>query len=81
MDVYSFWFQSQELFLPEFRIRIRFIFRSLTRNRVCIRVESWIRFRILNKIQDLKRHKMEPWRAVYAHNKGMEAQNGALEGL
>jgi hypothetical protein len=24
---------------------------------------------------------MEPWRAVDAHNGGLEAQNGALEGL
>ncbi len=25
--------------------------------------------------------KIEPWRAVNAHNGGLEAQNGALEGL
>ncbi len=39
---------------------------------------SWILIRIEVKIQKLK---METWRAVAAHNEGLEAQNGPLEGL
>jgi hypothetical protein len=38
-------------------------------------VKSWIRIRIKNKIQELEGHNMEPWRAVYAHNGGVEASN------
>ncbi len=33
------------------------------------------------KIQELQRPKMEPWRVANAHNVGVKAQNGALEGL
>jgi hypothetical protein len=44
-----------------------------------------IRIRIFGevKIQMLYRYrlKMEPWRAVNAYNGGVEAQNGAVEGL
>ncbi len=50
--------------------------------RILIRVDihyfvSWIRIQIRNKvkIQELHRQKMEPWRAVDAHNGGEEAQN------
>ncbi len=53
------------------RIRIRFIFGSLIR----IRVKSWIQIRIKNRIQQLERQNMELWRAVYAHNGGVEASN------
>ncbi len=37
--------------------------------------------RIEVKIQELKRLKMEPWRAVHTNNEGPEAQNWALDGL
>jgi hypothetical protein len=46
-------------------------------------VKSWIRIRIgmKVKVQKLSRYRIEPWRAVYAHNGDLEAQNGELEGL
>jgi hypothetical protein len=37
-----------------------------------------IRIRIKGKIQDFSRIKMEPWRAVDAHNGCVEAQNRGL---
>jgi hypothetical protein len=40
--------------------------------------ESRIRIRIKVKIQELRRLKMEPWRAVDAHNGDMETQNGVV---
>jgi hypothetical protein len=45
--------------------------------------ESWIRIRIRTKVKlkKLKRPKIEPLRAVDAHNGGLEAQTGAREGL
>ncbi len=57
------------------RIRIRIIWGSWIRTR--IRVKSWIRIRTKVKIQELLR----PNEAADAHNGGVEAQNGALEGL
>ena len=39
------------------------------------------RIRIKVNIHELNRHKMEPWRAVDANNGGVDAQNGAVEGL
>jgi hypothetical protein len=33
------------------------------------------------KIQKLERLKIDPWRAMDAHNEDLETQNGALEGL
>jgi hypothetical protein len=50
---------------------------------ISIRVKSCIRIRIGTKVkvQKLKRLKIELWRAVDAHNGGLEAQNEALEGL
>ncbi len=46
---------------------------------------SWIRIRI-NRIRihikaKIQRLKIEPWRAVDAHNGGLEDENRALEGL
>ncbi len=49
------------------------------RIRIGIRVKSWIRIRIKSEIQKLYRPKIEPWRAVDAHNGGLEAQYEALE--
>jgi hypothetical protein len=51
--------------------------------RICITVKSWIRIRISIKvkIQKLYRLKIEPRMAVDAHNRDLEAENGALEGL
>jgi hypothetical protein len=45
--------------------------------------KSWIRIRIRikDRIQKLKRLKIEPWRAVDAHKRGLEARNGALDGI
>jgi hypothetical protein len=34
-----------------------------------------------HQIQELRRLKTEPWRAVDAHNGGVEAQNGVVEDL
>ncbi len=51
------------------------------RIRICIVLGSWIRIRIRVKIQELKRLKIEPWRAVDAHNVGVEDKNGALEAV
>jgi hypothetical protein len=45
------------------QIRIRIIFES------CIRIRNKV------KIQQLYGLKIEPWRAVYAHNEGLEAQS------
>ncbi len=41
-----------------------------------LRVKSWIRISIRVKIQNLKRLKMEPWRAVNAH---VDAYGGGFE--
>jgi hypothetical protein len=60
------------------RIRIRIIHGSGIRIR--IRVKSWIRIRNKVKIQKLLRLIIQPWRAVDAHNRGLETLNGALEG-
>jgi hypothetical protein len=49
--------------------------------RIRLRMKSWIPIRIKVKIQKLQRLKKEPWRVVDAHNEGMVAINGALEGL
>ncbi len=60
------------------RIRIRmdsYHFGS----RIRIKFESWIR--IVLKIQKLFKLNMELWRAVDANSGGVEAQNGAVEGL
>jgi hypothetical protein len=38
--------------------------------RISIRAKSWIRVLIQVNIQELYRLKMEPWRAVDAHNRG-----------
>jgi hypothetical protein len=54
-------------------------------SKIYISVKSWIRNRIHIEVKtrDLERLrlKMEPWRAVNAHNGGVEAHNSALEGL
>ncbi len=42
--------------------------------------KSWIQIRIKGKVQKPWRFK-GPWRVVYAHNRCVETQNGALEGL
>ncbi len=63
---------------PRFRIRIHIILGSLIRIRIRTKAKNLIRIRNKFKAQELK---MEPWRAVNAHNGGMEAQNGAVEGL
>ncbi len=57
--------------------------KSRIRVRVHSKVKCRIRIRIQVEIQDLWRFKlqMESWRAVAAHNGGVEAQNGAVEGL
>jgi hypothetical protein len=62
-------------------IRIRNIFGSQIWIRIRIRVKNRIQIRITVEIQELWRLNMEPWRAVDAHNGGVEAQNGALEDL
>ncbi len=49
------------------------------RIRIRIRVKKWIRIRI--KSRKSERLKKEPWRAVEAHNGGLETQNGVLDGL
>ncbi len=49
--------------------------------RIRMRVKGWIRIRIKVKIEKLERLRIEPWRVVDAHNRGLEAQIGALEGL
>ncbi len=46
-----------------------------------IRVKRWIRIRIKDNIQGLYRLKIEPLRDVDTNNGGVEAQNGALDGL
>jgi hypothetical protein len=48
-------------------------------SRIRIKFESWIR--IVLKIQKLFKLNMELWRAVDANSGGVEAQNGAVEGL
>jgi hypothetical protein len=63
-------FSSDPILGSRIRIRIR--------DR--IRVKSWIRIRMKVKIQELKRLKMEPWRAA-EHNGVVEALNGPVEGL
>jgi hypothetical protein len=40
-------------------------------------MKRWIQVRIKVTVQELKRLKMEPWRAVDAHNGGAETHNGA----
>jgi hypothetical protein len=49
--------------------------------RIRIRVKSRIRNRIKVEIQELQRLKMKPCRAVDTQNRGVAAQNGALEDL
>jgi hypothetical protein len=49
--------------------------------RIRINLGYWIRIRISVKFQELYKLKMEPSRAVDAHNGGVEVQNKALEGL
>jgi hypothetical protein len=61
----------------------RYCIRQVT-YRYCIRQgcgseSAWIRNKV--KIWELQRLTMEPWRAVGSHSGGVEAQNGALEGL
>ncbi len=62
---------------PRFRIRIHIILGSWIRIWIRTRAKNWIRIHNF-KLQELK---MEPWRAVNAHNGGVEALNGAVEGL
>ncbi len=51
-------------------------------SRIRVKVESRIRIRIKIKIQEpWKLKKMELWRVVNTSNGGVEAQNGAVEGL
>jgi hypothetical protein len=40
-------------------------------------MKRWIQIRIKVTIPELKRLKIEPWKAVDAHNGGVEAPNGA----
>ncbi len=47
--------------------------------RIRIRVKCWLWIRIV-KIQELKRFKTKPWRAVDVHNGCVEAQNGPVIG-
>jgi hypothetical protein len=49
--------------------------------RIRIEVKRRIRIRIKVKINDLQRFIMESWKAVKVQNGGVEAQNGAIEGL
>jgi hypothetical protein len=58
--------------------RIRNIFGSWIHIQISNREKSWTRIRIKFKILKIYRHKIEPWRAVDAHNGGLEAQNEAL---
>jgi hypothetical protein len=58
---------------------IRIIFENLIRIR--IRIKGWMRIRIKVKIQKQHGFKIEPWRAMYAHNGDLEAENGSLEDL
>jgi hypothetical protein len=60
-------------------LRIRIISGNWIRIR--IRVKSWIRIGIKVKIRKLHRLKTEQRRTVYAHNEGLESENGALAGL
>jgi hypothetical protein len=60
-------------------IRIHITLKSLIRVRST--VKSWIWLRVKVKIHELSKLKMKPWRAVEAQNRGVEAQNGDLEGL
>jgi hypothetical protein len=58
---------------------IRIIFGSWIRIR--IGVKSRMRIRIKVKILKQYGFKIEPWRAMNAHNGVLEAENGALEDL
>jgi hypothetical protein len=60
-------------------MRIRIRIRIKTRIQIIITVKRRIRIFIKVKLQELRRLKMEPRRAVDADNGGMEAQNRAVE--
>ncbi len=49
--------------------------------RIRILLGSWIVIHIKFKIQELYRFKIEPWKAVYAHNWGVEAQKWGRGGV
>jgi hypothetical protein len=66
---------SRIIFGSKIRINIR------VKSRIRIKVKSRIRIRIKVEIQELWRLTMEPGRAVEAHNGGVKAQNGAVDGL
>jgi hypothetical protein len=59
---------------------IRIIFGKLIHPHYCT-VKARSGFALKSKFTELNRLKMEPWRAVDAHNGGVEAQFGAVEGL
>jgi hypothetical protein len=46
-----------------------------------MKVKRCIRICIQDKIQELKRLKMEPQRSMGASNEALKAKDGALEGL
>jgi hypothetical protein len=61
--------------------RIRITFKVKSRMvPIRIRVKSRIRIRLKAKIQDLRRLKREPWRAVDAHNGGSKWRLGGSVG-
>ncbi len=57
-------------------LKIRIRIRVKSRTKIRIQVKRWIRNRIKFKIQELWRLKIEPCKAVDAHNRGLKWSHG-----